>query len=215
MISFRDKSGSKNVSRKARGRVWRRLARSRDGAAAIEFAILAIPYFMIVFAIIETFVAFSAEQLLSNAVETLSRELRTGRITYNLGRTTDKKQTEFHQLFCNEISIMISCDAADIATPNKASNKLYLDVRTFTSFADMPATIPRVSNTAMAGLDTTSFAFTPGGSKSPNMLRAYYRWQIITDILRPYITTIRPADGSRPTDFLIVATTAFQNEDYP
>jgi Flp pilus assembly protein TadG len=32
----------------------RRLLRSRDGAAAIEFALLAIPYFLIVFAIIET-----------------------------------------------------------------------------------------------------------------------------------------------------------------
>ena len=47
------------------------------------------------------------------------------------------------------------------------------------------------------------------------MLRAYYRWQVITDLVRPYITTIRPADGSMPSDFLIVATTAFQNENYP
>lgn len=211
MISFRDNSGSKKNSGKANVRIWRRLARSRDGAAAIEFAILAIPYFMIIFAIIETFVAFSAEQLVSNAVETLSRELRTGRITYNLGRSTDKTKSEFRQLFCDEISIMISCDAAEIATPKK----LYLDIRTFTSFADMPTTIPRVSSAAMADLDTTSFAFTPGGAKSINMFRAYYRWPITVDILRPFITTIRPADGSRPTDFLIVATTAFQNEDYP
>jgi Flp pilus assembly protein TadG len=47
------------------------------------------------------------------------------------------------------------------------------------------------------------------------MLRAYYRWQIMTDIIRPYITTIHPADGSMPTDFLIVATAAYQNEKYP
>ena len=61
-------------------------------------------------------------------------------------------------------------------------------------------------------------AATNFGQTSPeaiNMLRAYYRWQVITDLVSPYITTIRPADGSMPSDFLIVATTAFKNEKYP
>ena len=60
----------------------KRLLRSKDGAAAIEFAMLAIPYFVIVFAIIETFVAYTAEQLVANAVDTMGRKLRTGNITY-------------------------------------------------------------------------------------------------------------------------------------
>ena len=38
----------------------RAFIRSRDGTAAIEFALLAIPYFVIVFAILETFIAFTA-----------------------------------------------------------------------------------------------------------------------------------------------------------
>ncbi len=65
------------------------MIRSRDGAAAIEFAILAIPYFMIVFAIIETFVAFTAEQLVSNAVDTFARKFRTARsLTISAARRT-------------------------------------------------------------------------------------------------------------------------------
>ena len=51
----------------ARGRL-REFVRSRDGTAAIEFALLAIPYFLIIFAIIETFVAFTAEQVVSNEI---------------------------------------------------------------------------------------------------------------------------------------------------
>ncbi len=51
--------------------------------------------------------------------------------------------------------------------------------------------------------------------KTINMMRAYYRWEIITDLVRPYITTIRPSDGSMPSQYLIVATAAFQNEQYP
>lgn len=198
--------------RRPRFRLWRKLARSSDGAAAIEFAILAVPYFLIIFAIIETFVAFAAEQLVTNAVNTLGRQLRTGQITYNLNRpTTDMDITKFRKAFCEEVNIMIQCSEAEIATPNK----LYIDARTFANFAAIPKTIPRVSTAAFADIDPTSFKFTPGGPSSINMLRAYYRWQVITDLVRPYITTIRPADGSMPSDFLIVATTAFQNENYP
>jgi Flp pilus assembly protein TadG len=47
------------------------------------------------------------------------------------------------------------------------------------------------------------------------MLRAYYRWEITADLVRPYITTIRPTDASMPRQYLIVATAAFQNEQYP
>ncbi|MFB2602527.1 TadE/TadG family type IV pilus assembly protein, partial [Rhizobium phaseoli] len=78
---------------------FRAAARSRDGAAAIEFALLAIPYFVVIFAILETFIAFAAEELVSNAVDTMSRRMRTGQITYNLGRTTDMTQTQFRQAF--------------------------------------------------------------------------------------------------------------------
>ncbi|WP_245422681.1 TadE/TadG family type IV pilus assembly protein [Rhizobium sp. AG855] len=193
------------------GRLWKRLARSRDGAAAIEFAILSVPYFLIIFAIIETFLAFSAEQLVTNAVNKLGRDIRTGHITYGLNRSTDKTKEEFRQLFCDEISILITCSATEVAT----AAKLYIDARTFSSFAAIPKTIPRMSNADYSDINPASFAFTPGGPDSINMLRAYYRWQVITDLIRPYITTIRPADGSMPSDFLIVATTAFKNEKYP
>ena len=235
-------------TRRPRFRLWRKLARSRDGAAAIEFAILAIPYFMIIFAIIETFVAFAAEQLVTNAVNTLGRQLRTGQITYQLGRPdTDMDVLKFRKAFCDEVDIMIQCSETEISTPSK----LYIDARTFASFAGSArsgptaTSMPSISrpNGCPRARPTSWFAttwpttrscrssrwatpfstaacatgsnFTPGGPRTKNMLRAYYRWQVITDLIRPYITTIRPSDGSLPSDFLIVATTAFENENYP
>ncbi|PDT27574.1 pilus assembly protein TadG [Rhizobium sp. L9] len=191
--------------------MFRSVARSRDGAAAIEFALLAIPYFLVIFAILETFIAFAAEELVSNAVDTMSRRMRTGQITYNLGRTTDMSQTQFRQAFCNEISILINCSTSEAATPSK----LYVDVQTFSSFSAIPTTIPKVSSDRYADINTAAFKYTPGGAGTINMLRAYYRWEIITDLVRPYITTIRPSDGSMPTQYLIIATSVFQNEQYP
>jgi Flp pilus assembly protein TadG len=191
---------------------WRRIARSKDGAAAIEFALLAIPYFLIVFAIIETFIAYTGEQLVANAVDTMARKLRTGNITYQPGRTTYKSETDFRRAFCDEISIMIKCSEEEIATPNK----LLLDVRSFASFDLIPTTIPRSASGGPFGeLDTSSFAYAPGPAKSINMLRAYYRWDVITDLIRPYITNVRPEGGGRPNYFLIVETSAFRAEDYP
>lgn len=190
---------------------FRAAARSRDGAAAIEFALLAIPYFVVIFAILETFIAFAAEELVSNAVDTMSRRMRTGQVTYNLGRATDMTQTQFRQAFCNEIAILISCSATEAATPSK----LYLDVQTFATFSAIPTTIPKLSTDRYSDINTAAIKYSPGAAGSINMLRAYYRWEIITDLVRPYITTIRPSDGSMPTQYLIIATAAFQNEQYP
>jgi Flp pilus assembly protein TadG len=186
-----------DVSCARRQRLSARFVRSRDGAAAIEFALLAIPYFLIVFAIIETFVAFTGEQLVSNAVDTLSRQIRTGQIT-----AANTTKADFRGKFCDEVSILITCSGED-------SSKLILDMRSFSKFAEIPDDIPRKNG----DLDATD-TFAPGGPASINMLRAYYRWSVVTDLVRPYISGLRPADGSLPKEFLIVATASFQNEDY-
>lgn len=206
MIQDNDILDSKSVERQPVRKRLLGFVRSQDGSAAIEFALLAIPYFLIVFAIIETFVAFTAEQVVSNAVDTLSRQIRTGQIT-----ALNTSQQQFRQAFCNEISVLITCSSTEVATPAN----LYLDVETYLSFASMPTTVPRKSTTdPYSDLNTTGFAFAPGGAKTLNMVRAYYRWQVITDLMRPYLTNVRPSDGSASV-YLIVATAAFQNENYP
>jgi Flp pilus assembly protein TadG len=197
---------------KKQRRFWSllRFCRDREGAAALEFAILAVPFMLMIFATFETFFAFTGEQLMANAVETMARKIRTGEITFGQGKSTDVTEAEFRQLFCNEISILRMCSATEATNPDK----LYLDVRSFSSFSDMPREVPKVSTADYADLDTSDFAFTPGGANSKNSFRAYYRWQIMTDLMRPYITNIRPANKPIPTDFLIVQTAAFENEDY-
>jgi Flp pilus assembly protein TadG len=196
-------AGQKTAGAKKR---FGRLMRSRDGAAAIEFALLAIPYFLIVFAIIETFVAYTAEQLVANAVDTMGRKLRTGNITYNHNTATDMDRTQFRTAFCDEISILIRCGDSEVATPDK----LWIDVKSYPKFSDMPTNVPIKGDGDLA---TAAFTYAPGGPNTRNMLRAYYKWDIITDLLRPYISNIRPTNGSNY--FLIVETSAFKNEEYP
>jgi Flp pilus assembly protein TadG len=198
------------IPRKRRPFSLSRFRKDRDGAAAIEFALLAIPFLMLVFATFETFIAFAGEQLMSNAVGTMARKIRTGEITFGQGKPTDVTEAEFRAEFCAEIAILNMCSSTEANTPAK----LYLDVRQFSTFADMPKDIPKVSTAAYSDLDTSQFAFSPGGPDTKNMVRAYYRWQVMTDLIRPYITNIRPPNKIIPTDFLIVSTSAFQNEKY-
>lgn len=188
--------------RRAR-RILARFRKSSDGTSAIEFALLAFPFFLLIFATIEAFIAFAGEQLLENAVDTMARQIRTGQIK-NL------TEEEFRTKFCSEISLMIRC----VAKEDPDDQKLYLDVREFASFADIPNYIPKVSNDQFSDLDSSSFGYSPGGPKSINIVRAYYRWEVMTDLVRPFITNIRK-DGEMPRDYLMVATAAFRNENFP
>lgn len=194
-------------------RLLKRFLRSNEAATAIEFSILAIPFLMVIFATFETFVAFAGEQLVLNATDTLSRKIRTGQITFNTGRSTDMNETQFRTAFCDEIAVVISCSDTEKSTPAK----LYIDLHQVTSFAAIPKTVPLISTNSGAGkdLDTSSFSYSPGGAGTINMMRVYYRWSIMTDLVRPYISNLQPQGSSSPSQFLIVATTAFQNEDYP
>lgn len=179
----------------------RRLFRDKSGTSAIEFAILALPFMMVVFASLETFTAFTAEQLLSNATETMARKVRTGEIN-----STNYTKEQFRTEFCAEISVLMTCSA----TEAKTESKLFVDVRSFADFSQIPKTLPRKDG----DLDTSEFKFAPGGPTTITIVRAYYRWEVITDLVRPYITNLRPAGSSMPKDYLMVATAAFRTESY-
>lgn len=139
-----------------------------------------------------------------NATDTMARRLRTGQISSSISKE------DFRKNFCNEVSVMITCSDDEI----KTEQKLYIDLRSFPAFKDIPTTIPLKAYGEYYDLDTAEFGFKPGGPETINMLRVYYRWRVIADIIRPYLTKIRPADGSMPSHFLIVATDAFMNEKY-
>lgn len=168
---------------------------------------------MIVFATFETFIAFTGEQLVSNAVDNMARRIRTGQITFNMARTTDMTQAQFRQEFCRQVSVMITCSKTEAATPDK----LWLDLQQVTNFSDIPTNVPLVATNGgkSRDLDTTKLKFTPGGAGKINMFRAYYRWPITTDLVRPYVSNIQREGSSKGSEFLIVATSAFQNENYP
>src|SRR5665213_2828535 len=61
----------------------RGLARDQRGVTVVEIALLAVPFFLLIGAILETAVIFLASQILDGAVQDSGRLIRTGQAQSN------------------------------------------------------------------------------------------------------------------------------------
>ena len=68
-----------------------KLARRNDGAAAVEFALVAAPFLALVFAIMETAIVFFAGQALETAVADTSRLIMTGQAQTKASRSRNSR----------------------------------------------------------------------------------------------------------------------------
>jgi len=66
---------------KLKGRKVLNFVRHEDGATAIEFAILALPFFVLLFGILELAVVFFIQSNVQNAAFEIARQVRTGEFT--------------------------------------------------------------------------------------------------------------------------------------
>jgi len=166
-------------------RVAQRFARRRDGAVAIEFALVAAPLLALTFAIIETAFVFWAEQTLEAAATDSGRLIMTGQ-----AQTQGFDQSAFKAAVCSNIVALFDC-----------SNGVYVDVETYSSFSSIN-TAPPISN---GSLDTTNFGYAPGTPGDIVIVSLYYQWPI-------YVTI--PLINLNPRSHLLTATTVFRVEPY-
>src|SRR5580765_1860610 len=94
--------------------------RGTSGSVAVEFALIAPLFLLLLFGMIETALATFAGMMLENGMKTVARLVRTGQ-----AQGTNMTQTQFRTALCNQVSVVLSCD----------QTRLYIDVRAFTNFA--------------------------------------------------------------------------------
>ena len=102
----------------------RRLAKNKEGASAVEFSLLATPFFMLLFSVFELGWFFFSNAMLDQAILDGSRGIRTGQVQ-NASLTVDQFTDTY---ICPRMGVFGTCD--DILT---------VDVRTFTSYAALLA----------------------------------------------------------------------------
>lgn len=177
--------------RSKRRRFLSRFRRDRGGSVAIEFSLLAIPFSLLTFAILESCISFAGQQLLSNATDNVARQLRTGQI-----KAADMTKTKLEEMICDQLEILVTSGCPG----------LVVDLRQFATFDD--AAKVRIKITADKDLDTTGFDVKPGKSMSKNMLRTFYKWPVMTDFMRKSMANLK--DGKT----LHFATATWQNEPF-
>lgn len=176
----------------ARLKTLRRFGRARSGSTVVEFALVIMPFFLLTFGLAEVAMLGFAQTSLDFAVTEVARQIRTGQAQMN-----GVSQGEIESQLCNELNsfVVMGCDG-----------NLFLDVDSFASFVDASNGLnDPVQNNQFSG---AGMGYTPGAASDIVVVRAYYRWHIITPLFEPMLQNI--SGGER----IIVSTMMFRNEPY-
>jgi Flp pilus assembly protein TadG len=167
----------------------RRFARDRDGASALEFAIVAPFFFGLLFAILETALMFFASQVLETVTQNAVRMILTGQ-----AQSASYQQADFRQYVCNQIpAAMFSC------------SNIVVNVQSFPSFSSATFNNPFDANCQVL---SSNIQYNPGGPGDVVLVQVSYPWQL-------FVTGLGYNIANCPNkQRLLKACAAFQNEPY-
>lgn len=177
-------------------RSLRGLWRAREGATAVEFAMVGLPFIALLFAVLELGLIFMASVTLENAVSSAAREIRTGQLKSKANPTsadTTQALTDFKSKVCAQMGFM----------QTDCNNNLTVDVRTFTAFSNVTTPNP-IQNGAF---NPGALNFGTGGAGSIVLVRAWYQWPLVAPLLNQSL--VKTTGKS-----LISVTATFRNEPW-
>ena len=177
---------AKKFSAVRKPRILGRFLRNRSGATAVEFALVALPFFALIYAILETGLVFFAQEVLQTAVTQASRSIMTGQAqTQNISATT------FQQSVCTQATSLFTC------------GNVYVNVQKFSSF-----TSATMLNPLNNGNFNTAMNYNTGGPGDIVVVQVFYQWPVF---LGPLGFNLTNMNGNYR---LLQATAVFRNEPY-
>ena len=167
-----------------------RFRKDRSGVTAIEFGIVAVPFFALLLGTVEVALIFFATQLMDSAMTEAARMIRTGQ-----AQSQSFSEGQFKKQVCAEVVILSDCE-----------NNIKLDVRTYQDFEATSANLgnPIDEDGNLAG----NFGYQPGTGGDIVLVRAFYEWKTIVPNMGFGAGNL--ANGNR----LIASTAAFRNEPF-
>lgn len=182
---------------KFRLRVLRRnkaFARSESGTAAVEFALVALPFFILLGVIIEQGTIMFMEYTLQAAVQEAARLVRTGQ-AQSAGLTAPQFKTKV----CNLASILMDC-----------SSGVNVYVASGNDFATLKANLPSFLDVgAKADGTPNPTSYNCGGPLQTTAVVATYDWTIVM----PFMSF--DANFANGTKRRLTGFTMFENEPFP
>lgn len=169
-----------------------RFKRDQSGVTAIEFAMVATPFFMFLFGTIAVGLYFFITFSLENAVEQAARLIRTGQAqTSNPPMTT----SQFKAKVCEKAPGFVDC-----------TGKLRVNVVTATNFSGL--TTPPCTDSSGQLVPDPPPSNVPGAAGDVVLVTVCYEWDLAGQI--PFLKLGKMSNGSA----LIQAATTFRTEPY-
>jgi Flp pilus assembly protein TadG len=177
----------------------RRWRRDESGVTAIEFAIVAMPFVLLLLGIMWVSLFYFANFTLENAVWQAARAIRTGQVQQSQGAfsgatTNEDRKQAFKQALCAKAPTFFDCNSKAVVIVQSNAN--------FAGIAEPNCT----ANGTL--IDQSAAAFDTGGSSSVVLVTVCYPWELASKL--PFFTFGNLADGS----FLMQASVAFRTEPY-
>jgi len=163
-------------------------ARNNRGAVAVEFALLALPFFTIVAAILETAIVFLASQVLESSVHDTARLIKTGQ-----AQSVPLTVSQFKTKLCERGFGLFTCD------------QLKVRVRIVNDFTSASVASPLDPDDASWILTEQ---YEPGLGKQIIIAEAYYKWPTVVNLIG--FNLADSADGTR----LLGAVRVWRNEPF-
>jgi Flp pilus assembly protein TadG len=172
----------------------RKFASDQKGVTAIEFAMVAPPFFMILFGILELAFILIINSSLNMSVASFSRNMRTGQMqAAGLSAGTSGAQislADAKTLICSQLYVVSGAACAA---------QLQLDIRPLTSFGNTATSNP-ISGTTF---NSSTLCYYSGNAGDIVEIRAYYLYSISTPFLlnglamiTNYVTSSGSASGN-------------------
>lgn len=180
-------------------------ADANKGSAALEFAMVAPAFFLLLMGTIEAGVIFFAQSSLQNAVNDAARLVRTGQSACFTKDSNNKCQPmtadQFRAQVCSEVSALLQNCSADA----NGNSDLQFDVTAYPSgFTAAANSSPLDAQRSLPNLTT----FNIGNACDVVLVRAFYRWPVFTPMLSFFLADMND------NKHLLATAAAFRNEPY-
>ena len=175
----------------------RQFGRDERGVTVIEFAFLALPFFTIVAATLETSLVFLGGQVLDSAVDGASRLVSTGQ-----AQTAGYTDTDFRKAICDGLYGMFTCSD---------TSKLRINVSVVSGFDAATMGYPLDTGTKCTATKcdwTLAEGYSAGVGSDVVLVQVYYKWPTVVNLPGFNFQTL--PDGTR----LLGASRVFRNEPF-
>jgi Flp pilus assembly protein TadG len=163
------------------------IVRDERGVTSVEMAMIGVPFFGILFAIVETTMLLFANQSLDTALQDASRKIMTGQV-----QNGGINAAQFKSDVCARMTAFVNC-----------SSGLYLDVKKYTVNAPYPA-----KPITAGAMDVSGFGFDPGCPSQIVVAKAAVEYPVYVSLLGNGLQEL--SNKKR----VLMSTVSFRNEPY-